>query len=657
LKPRHALPVLLFIGVALIYIAIRARRAESTSSMRTPSVAASPRTLAPRRDPLEQPIVVVHPSVAAAQRLPNSVSGRVQTQRGIALAGARVCAAEPSSNGTSTACTSSDARGEFVLDVASALPISLFASHPGYVPALRAASDSSTAIVLTLEEGGAAITGTVLDAEGGPIAGAELRASDLGELQVALGVSDASGRFRVDAAPGAARLHARADGYAEQWRNVSAPVGGLELRLVAASAIVGRTIAEDTLDAVAGVLVSAVGADGFGSAHAEARTGEDGTFRLNGVRPGRHSVWAVSDRWRSDEHAVVLELGQETEPVVLTLHRATDLRGSIRLGGAPCTQGSVLLEGAIRGYARPGPDGNVAFIGITPGRYQISVTCEGASRQESLAVGLEHIDREWDLEAGLRVIGTALTARGAPIAGTQVIVEPPEPSAGSSGTYCVTDDRGVFSCGGLAPGDYDVRLVSNVSALADAVRVRLSTDPSPPILLRAHPAGSIRVRIDSPKPIDPSTLSVIARGSDGRALRGETWDDRVVFDPVPLGDYEVLDESDPPGSAMHVELTRDEESAEIVLLKSAPHRLLGRVVDDQGQIVPDAWVEASGEHGLARALSTAPVMTDREGAFAIDGLVPGRYALRAHSGRGEGHLASVASDGSDAVIHVHAYGD
>lgn len=652
LKLRRALPVLLFIVVAVLYFVARASCPESTFSLRRPSDAASLRAREPRRGPSTSPVAGVASPASAAQRVPSSVSGRVQTARGIALAGARVCVAAPSSRWAS-ACTSSDRRGEFLLEFASDLPVSLFAFHPGYVPASRDAAASSTAIVVTLEEGGAAITGTVLDAEGGPITGAEVRASDLGELRVALGVSDAAGRFRLDAAPGATRLHARADGYAEQLRHVLAPLDGIELELVAAASIVGRAVAEDTLAPVAGVLVSAVSADGFGSEHGEARTGEDGTFRLRGSRPGRYSLGAVGDTWRSDEYTVVLGLAQDTEPLLLTLHRATELTGVVRLGGAPCTQGAVLLEGPIRGYARPGPSGKVAFAGITPGQYQLSVTCQGASRAESLSIGLEHVQREWDLEAGLRVAGTVLSARGAPVAGAQVIVEASSPA---SGTYCMTDDRGVFSCGGLAPGDYDVRLVSNVSARADVVRVHLATGPSPPIVLQAHPEGSILVRIDSPRPIDPATLSVTARGPDGRALHGETWDDRVVFDPVALGGYEVFDESDPSADAVHVELTRAEEAAEIVLRKSAPDSLHGQVVDEQGQIVPDAWVEASGEHGLARALCTAPVLTDRDGAFAIDGLVPGRYTLRAHSGRGQGYLASVASNRSDAVVRVQTDG-
>jgi protocatechuate 3,4-dioxygenase beta subunit len=587
-----------------------------------------------------------------------SISGRVQTERGLAITGARVCAFAPSADCCEApACTQSDARGEFLIHLESLRSPTLSASHPSYLPVVERGLDASRAkgLVLTLNEGGASITGSVLDAAGGPIVGAELRATDDHDGLLALGVSAEQGAFQLQVPPGATRVAARADGYSEELRGVEAPLAGLEIRLAAASSIVGRVIAGDTDEPVGDVLVSARALNEPLTVERATQSLEDGTFQLNGLRPGRYSLMATAERWRGEEQEVELELAQAPARVELVVRGAARLVGTLQLGGAPCAQGLVTLQGPVNASAPSTPEGSVTIGALSAGLYQASIACEGARSQETLDIGAEDMHRVWNLEAGARVTGVTLSAGGAPVAGLQVDVRPIGPGAERGGTTCMTDEHGRFSCVGLTPGDYEVQLMG-VPPRADGVRVHASLESSPEVSLRIHEEAAIHVRIIGPGSFDRSTFSVIASRPNQSALLGQLRGDAFVFDHVPLGSYDVFTDSDPASSAEHVTLSRDGEVAEIRLTLSGSHSLRGRVVDASGQAVPDAWVHASREQKFSFAQSTDPVLTDGDGGFLLSGLVPGLYTLAASGGRSEGHIERVASDSTDAVVRVQSFG-
>jgi hypothetical protein len=589
------------------------------------------------------------------------LSGRVQSARGAAITGARVCAVSANASAEccpEPACTQSDARGAFVLELEHDASPTLFASHAGYLSVTRSAvnpSDSRT-VVLTMTEGGAQVTGSVLDAEGGPIAGAELRASNLqGEL-LALGVSGNDGSFGLGVGPGTTRILARADGYSEELRGVEAPLAELEIRLVAASSIVGRVTAEDSGEPVGGVLVTTRNEDAlFEIVARSARSGDDGTFRLTGLRSGRYSLSAIAAHWRSDTQWLELELAQASAPVEIVVRRATRLSGALQLGGEPCVDGSVTLQGPVSSVASPGPDGNVTFEAIFAGRYQVDIACEAARKSETLDVGTQDVNRVWNLDAGARVTGAALSSGGKPLVGAQVNVNPSGPPDGRSATYCMTDEHGEFSCAGLASGDYEVQLAAS-PARTDSVRVGVSPEASPRVVFRTHEEGAIRVRIEGPEGFDPATFSVLAMTPGEMPLQAQLRGDAFVFDPVPLGRYEVFCDSDPAGTTQHVALTRDGQVAELTLALAELHGLSGRVIDDAGQAVPEVWVRVVREQTVGFALPTQPVLTDDEGGFSLSALVPGHYTLDVSGARAEGRLLGVASDSRQVVVHTQSFG-
>jgi hypothetical protein len=587
-----------------------------------------------------------------------ALSGRVSAERGGALAGAHVCLAEASRAALAPACASSDVSGRFELELAGPGPFVLLASLPGYLPLREVLSNVTrdVPLELVLRAGGARTSGEVLDASGGTIAGASLSVTDARGEQLSFGVSDATGHFELAIPEMRVRVAARAEGYSEAVLDLAGPVVGLRVVLAIASSIVGRVITDEGGEPVAGATVTAFEASGSKGEPSLAQSREDGGFVLSRLPAGRYSLVAVAEHWRSEPRLVALGVGQASDPVELRMRAASQLTGSVSLDGSPCERGSVWIDGPIAAFAETGPEGEVSFDSVPPGHYRVFANCVGARpREEALEVGLEPLTRLWEMERGLTLSGIALSAGGAPLAGAAIDVFPARPEEGARSSSCTSDELGKFSCSGLDPAEYDCSIGPGMPRRSEPVRVRVGAGGSSDVVLRAYAEGTLEVRIAGAERFDLPALNVVARREREPRL-GELRGDRFVFDSVPLGRYVVS--TDPPAgiAEQSVEITQPGAVRELTLSLPAPHAIVGRVVDDAGQALPDAWVRATSTPDVAAGHPSAPVLSAEDGSFSIEGLLPGRYALQVTSELGDATLDAVPSDRRGVIVQVSAHG-
>jgi hypothetical protein len=106
---------------------------------------------------------------------------------------------------------------------------------------------------------------------------------------------------------------------------------------------------------------------------------------------------------------------------------------------------------------------------------------------------------------------------------------------------------------------------------------------------------------------------------------------------------------------LRVELGRADEIVEVTLSDLATRVLSGRVVDEGGQGVADAWVRVAGAAPWSQARPARPVLTDAEGAFAVEGLLAGQYRVDVSSARGEGRLEDVPA-GATVTVPLRTHG-
>lgn len=600
-----------------------------------------------------------HPvsSVANGERKP--FTGRVTTVGGRPIASANVCLIPAGATCCAAwACATTDRSGQFALDEGVWGASQLSASAAGFLPLRRPVSEAEGDLVLVLRSGGATIAGSVVDASGGPIANAFLVARAAGsshDLLDAVGLTDPSGNFSVTVLPGALQLFAEADGYSGVQRFVDAPQNDVRLVMVAASSLEGHVFDEATQQPLGAVDVTVFNQSRVGGLPRTVSTDPKGAFRVDALPAGAYSVLAVSDQWRSEERWVSLGVA-ERQSVDLIMRPAGRLRGIVEVAGSGCPAGNVALDGPFSDFRDIDENGEVDFRSIPLGSYRATVSCTGAVQlSETLEVELEPLVRTWQLNAGITLSGLVTTFTGMPLAGGQVVVSPITSPLDRSSVSCVSDARGEFSCSGLLPGEYECQLRSDSTEMSDRIKVSVSVESSPKIILRSHAGGILRVRLAASTPLQLGALSVVAKGERASMLLARQESDGFVFDPMPLGRYMVALDPAVSGADVRVDLVRAGEAVEVTLPSLVSRTLAGRVVDEEGHGVPDAWVRVAGASPNAQARPAAPVLTDAEGAFTVEGLLPAQYQVDVNSPRGEGRRDDVSA--SDSVtVTLRTYG-
>jgi protocatechuate 3,4-dioxygenase beta subunit len=596
-------------------------------------------------------------STSVAQRS-RERTGIVRAPSGAAKAGATVCASafDPRHR---VRCTDTDESGRFVMRDLDQTRTDWIATSPGFLPgrieldAQAAAAWDAAPLVFTLEQGGVEIRGSVIDATGGVITGALVSVGVVGASSPSsIVVAGGDGSFRTQVEQGLYEVVARADGYSHAMRRVRAPAHGVALALAPAASIAGKVVRGDSGEPAGGVTVSARPASGGFGWLELATSGEDGAFRIDGIRGGGHyHVQASGDAWRGSTESIAVDVGQTSESVVLRVFPAVSVSGRVTRDGVPCEGATLEASGPLRASARAARDGSAALRGLIAGRYDLLVECPGAAgTREELIVERQSLSRKWDLSSGLSVSGRVEDPNGTPLAGVGVELVPVNAEDGAPAARCSSGSDGKFACSGLVAGDYDC-YPDLPDSERDRVRISLGRSSVSGVRLRAGGFGKLSVRVSKPEGA-ASDVWVFARPVGGIAIEGKSHASRFEFERLPLGRYDVY-VNQPTAGAKPVILERHGQSVELEL--SAPESLSigGRVIDDEGTPCLDAWVSARGE-GMTRASSplAGPALTDDSGAFELRGLTPGRYDLEVRGARGAAALQGVLAGANEVVLRI-----
>ncbi len=369
-------------------------------------------------------------------------------------------------------------------------------------------------VVVTLARA-ASIVGSVADADGAPLAGAEvaavragrdpramLRALFLGGANdVPVATTGENGTFELgDVGAGTWDVSVRLAGFARTT------LPGREVGATGAPLDVGRIVLPRGAT-LAGRVVDGQGApvDAAGIAIVESNplaalaarrgpddltpdtvTGADGGFAIDDRRTGeRVDVVAVKDGYVTARLAGVTVPPEE--PLALVIHATTRATGRVIDGAKrPVAHAVVSARSAARGgpgfggFGGPGgppgmfgrrtpnatetdDDGRFVLDGLEPGRFTLRVTADGFE-QEDLA-GLEAVEgRTLDdllvvLQAGASVEGRVLGPDGAAVIGARVSLAGDEGGPGNFGgtASATTDGDGYYRLDNLAAGAVSVQ--------------------------------------------------------------------------------------------------------------------------------------------------------------------------------------------------------
>gem|GEM_PF-2068397 len=252
---------------------------------------------------------------------------------------------------------------------------------------------------------------------------------------------------------------------------------------------------------------------------------------------------------------------------------------------------------------------------------------------------------------GVRVTGVARDDDGRPVAGAAIeIVGPAEPPA--TGTVVVrhatSDAQGAFDVAMLPAGPLAVRASApGLSTLGTGIAFDGSRRDVGVVLKRLGRARLVLTTSDG-RPLPASATVTI--GEVARPLEAQTSEVPIVDGVlVILGLTGVAQEVtvDLEGFAPFAQRVVALPGREIDLgrvVVSAGHRVVGRVLDDEGRPVPHARVVAAGDR--------FETTTDADGRFLLDGLPEGVVGISVAAEGYEEHAGQATVRGADAAHDV-----
>jgi hypothetical protein len=610
------------------------------------------------------PQLRVGPALGVVDREPFEVrlGGTIRDPAGTPIARAAVCAAcadcllGPS--GDRPTCVSTDAQGRYLIDGLDLGDFRLTAGADGYEPVLvqggkilRVGRQGLRADGLdaVLKEGGARITGFVVDGTGGPVVGAAVEAHFMPDepvqrLPVVLTtLSDEEGAFTLTVRREGVQIIARADGYAPATVYTGAPAGDLRLVLMPSSEIAGHVVTLKDGQPVANVRVTA----GQGLVQQFATSDDQGAFQITGLAPGTFFLRASGNGWIGETSGTLsIGLGERRGDLLVHVVPGARVLGSLRVGDGPCTVGQVSLS-AASGHSLPtlsahtDTGGNVVFEAAPPGVYRSFAACDGYDELEGPQVTVAETDVQglvWNVPAGVEATIVAKTSGGMIAERTWIDLEPASASGASRGLSSQrrggwTDARGEIVFKGLAPMGYRIAGTDIAKPIDVEVRERGTHRWE----ITIDPRGYIDLSVKAPSGEPNDEVWAYAERTDAKGPPGtaERYDrGRYRIGPLAVGKFhvQVRDGANPSVHAQDVQVRAGQVTNLEITYGAHDARITGRVLDASGDPVADVWVSAEAsdvEHdNFTRDLEYATraerrrVYTDDHGRFEVGGLDP-----------------------------------
>jgi hypothetical protein len=526
----------------------------------------------------------------------------------------------------------------------------------------RAPSDELTLVLAPCEH---LIHGVVSDRDGFPVRGARVAAfRDAAAIE-----TDEEGAYEQCVAGGTTAL------------SVDAPGRG---DLTVTAAVRGRTRVDVTLEGGLGVLAGAVlrvedgapvpsalieispaGPEPVAQARRTVLSDEAGRFRIGGLRAGRLrlEVTAASAR-TTDFHEVDVAASGVAETTVLVESMAA-IRGTVRdERGAPVA--GMLIQARTAGQTIVADDGvtgahgtftlaRVARTEVTLAVEDHQVVAPASLRVEGPLAGVE-VRVE-----GAVVISGRVHEDGVPVTGIAVLARPQQPGASEAAlrhSSVLTGAGGAFELVVSGPGTYVlsarrssgvVTAQAQVELAPGEMRREVELDLSgggrlAGVVVDERGAAVIGARVEllegSPRPpsSDPTDAEGrfrVVRLEGGVAYRPRVRDGATGQTLAPVTAHAPI--------RLHDDQTQILDARLVV--RAGRRHLAGVIVDTAGAPVAGATVIA--RHGVLQVGATT---SDAAGAFALEGILAGRYELLAMDPGRARHGRSVQIDaGRDDV--------
>lgn len=563
-------------------------------------------------------------------------------------------------------CVTTGEDGRYVF---AALPhgqydVSASAAHhvPGYAkdPVTLEAGRVADAVDVILSPGGVAVRGLVEDPLGRPVPGARVTATPGEGIEAgpAVAFTDAEGRYTLWVPPGSTFLEVVAKDHVRAERDATAPSEHEDFALVFGASVVGLVEDEAGIGQPGVVVRLEVENKVF-----EARTGVDGSYRLDGLPAGEASLDARGDGlFGGSLVGVPLAAGDLAAAPRLTMHPVARVLATVRSEAGPCKEGRVSLDvDGAHADAPIGLHGVATLRAVHAGKALVRVACVGfVEKTGTLEVGASGtVQVTYDVVRGAEVEGVVVDASGKPVPDGHAWFYPKGAGSHTSGAV----KAGAFRVTGVLAGVYDVRVgargfaeskvtitVGGVSVVKTRVVLATGATVEGTVVdaLGAPMAGAAVELLDA-KGDEVAQGTVGPRGefvlSDLAATAGTLRVTRGLTTLPLLG---------PTSEGVPIVVTAGAAHKKALVVEACSHRIRGTVVDAAGAPKAGVTVEVRRTTGDGYRAYWTEVTTDAHGAFVVPQLLAGAYSLGVLAPGGAAH-ATVTADAA-VTLTLAPYG-
>jgi uncharacterized GH25 family protein len=362
---------------------------------------------------------------------------------------------------------------------------------------------------------------------------------------------------------------------------------------------------------------------------------------------------------------VTARLTGKTEPVILQLRGAGAVEVAVTGPSGPVAGATVELRGLDRQSASSGADGVAVFASVVPGGYEVVADAPKLARgQVTTRVGTGGVTKVTvALRSGAPVSGKVM-AEGRPVAGARVVYVGASDWTASGDEQLdavITAADGTFAFPAMPAGSYRFVARHPPEAPGSSAIVTLDgTTPKTEVLVELAPGATVRgVVVDAggaPVPAARVRVGIDAQTPFGDGPRQAYTDDSGRFAIAGLPRRALLAVAvHEAGSSATVPVdTSAGDVDKLELRLDHTGQIAGVVVDAAGEPLEGVQVSAGpdfsgrGDRGAFsqwRLRGFPQELTDSAGHFALTGLAPGTYRVRANRARAASRGRAWAAEG------------
>lgn len=350
--------------------------------------------------------------------------------------------------------------------------------------------------------------------------------------------------------------------------------------------------------------------------------GEDGSFAIDGVAPGRTTLVVEAKNYTT--RTVLVDVGPSTPALQIGLSAGGIIAGRFTTGaGAPISNEWISLnrsDGSGVGTYNTSAAGTFEFRGLEDGKYQLMGRHGSAIITQDVELRGSATNIQLALKAGRTIRGTVTGLRPELLSSVGIMVMR---EGENTFSHNRVDSRGEFVLNDVAPGP--VRVVADINRTREVSKaIEMPADADITVNLEFPPGGSLSGRVSRNK--EPlANFDFFVRPSARDAMTG--WH-RVKTSAA--GTYTVSDME--PGEYVLVAGSFISKPVQVgnqavLNVELSGGDLIGRVLEDSGGTpLAGASADIDFVEGAAAPIRLQ-AQTDALGQFKIASVVPAEYTL------------------------------